>query len=72
MACILLMSAVLYREPDVYSTIAVSCIIILLISPYMLFNIGFQLSYAATLGIVMLYRNISKAICCRFIPQKDR
>lgn len=70
MACILLMSAVLYREPDVYSTIAVSCIIILLISPYMLFNIGFQLSYAATLGIVMLYRNISKAICCRFIPKK--
>lgn len=70
MACILLLAAVIHREADVYSTIAVSCIIMLIISPYMLFNIGFQLSYAATLGIVMLYGNISKAIRCRFIPKK--
>lgn len=70
MACILLLAAIIHREADVYSTIAVSCIIMLIISPYMLFNIGFQLSYAATLGIVMLYGNISKAIRCRFIPKK--
>ena len=70
MACVLLMAAVIYREPDVYTSIAVSCIIMLAISPYMLFNIGFQLSYAATLSIVMLYGNISRAIRCRFIPKK--
>jgi len=70
MACVLLLGAVIYREPDVYTTIAVSCIIMLLISPYMLFNIGFQLSYAATLGIVMLYGNISRAMRCRFIPKQ--
>jgi competence protein ComEC len=70
MACVLLLAAVIYREPDIYTTIAVSCIIMLVISPYMLFNIGFQLSYAATLGIVMLYGNISKVIRCRFIPGK--
>ena len=70
MACVILLAAVIYREPDVYATIAVSCIIMLLISPYMLFNIGFQLSYAATLGIVMLYGNISRAMRCRFIPKQ--
>lgn len=69
MACVLLVSSMLYREPDVYSAIAVSCIIMLIISPYMIFNIGFQLSYAATLGIVMLYGNISKIITCRLIPK---
>ncbi|HPP36332.1 MAG TPA: DNA internalization-related competence protein ComEC/Rec2 [Clostridiales bacterium] len=70
MACVLLLAAVIYREPDIYTSIAVSCIIMLVLSPYMLFNIGFQLSYAATLSIVMLYGNISRAIRCRFIPKK--
>ena len=70
MADVLLVSAVLYREPDVYAALAVSCIILLAASPGMLFNIGFQLSYGATLGIVMLYKNINKLISCRYIPGK--
>lgn len=70
MADVLLVSALLYREPDVYAALAVSCIILLAVSPGMLFNIGFQLSYGATLGIVMLYKNINKLITCRFIPGK--
>ncbi len=70
MADVLLVAAVLYREPDVYAALAVSCIILLAASPGMLFNIGFQLSYGATLGIVMLYKNISKLMFCRFIPKK--
>ena len=70
MADVLLVSAVLYREPDVYAALAVSCIILLIANPGILFNIGFQLSYGATLGIVMLYKNISKLIACRFIPGK--
>jgi competence protein ComEC len=70
MACVLLVSSLLYREPDVYSAMAVSCIIMLAINPSMLFNIGFQLSYAATLGIVMLYANISKLVSCKLIPKK--
>lgn len=70
MAAILLLSAILYREPDIYAAIALSCIILLAVSPCMLFNVGFQLSYAATLGIVMLYRNIKKLITCSFLPGK--
>lgn len=69
MACVVLVSALIYRDPDVFSSIAVSCIIMLTINPAMLFNIGFQLSYAATVGLVMLYPNISRMMKHRFIPK---
>jgi competence protein ComEC len=69
MAIILLVSAILYREPDTYAAIALSCIVLLAVNPCMLFNIGFQLSYAATLSIVMLYRNIKKPVS-RFVKQE--
>lgn len=70
MAGVILLSEVLYKKPDTYAAIAFSCILLLVISPCMLFNIGFQLSYAATLGIVMLYKNIKKLITCKFVPNK--
>ena len=70
MATVFLLSATLYREPDTYSAMAVSCIILLAINPCMLFNIGFQLSYGATLGIVMLSRNIENTAVCRIIRGK--
>lgn len=68
MASILLIAAILYREPDTYAAIALSCMILLVASPCMLFNIGFQLSYGATLAIVMLYKNIKKLITVSFLP----
>ena len=70
MADIMLMASILYKKPDVYAAIAFSCIILLIISPCMLFNAGFQLSYGATLGIVMLYKNISTLIVRCHIPEK--
>ncbi len=69
MAIILLAAAILYREPDTYAAIAFSCMILLAANPCMLFNIGFQLSYTATLSIVMLYKNIKKLISRRFMPE---
>ena len=68
MACILLIAAILYREPDIYAAMALSCLILLAASPCMLFNIGFQLSYAATLAIVMLCKNIKKLFRRSFMP----
>jgi competence protein ComEC len=69
MAIILLVAAIIYREPDTYAAIAFSCILILAANPCMLFNVGFQLSYVATLSIVMLYKNIRKLINRRFMPE---
>lgn len=68
MAIILLLSGIIYREPDTYAAIALSCLLLLMVNPCMLFNVGFQLSYAATLSIVMLYKNIKKLISWRFMP----
>lgn len=69
MASIMLIAAILYREPDIYAAIALSCIILLIASPFMLFNVGFQLSYVATLSLVMLCKNIKGMLKWRFIPE---
>lgn len=52
MGIILLLSAILYRENDVLITISISILLILLENPYKILNIGFLLSYFATIGII--------------------
>lgn len=68
MASVILTARMLNRETDIYTTIAFAATLLLICSPYMLFNTGFQLSFAATLSIIMLYKNIKKLLSCRFIP----
>ncbi|MCB9290011.1 MAG: ComEC/Rec2 family competence protein [Lewinellaceae bacterium] len=50
----------LQRYTNIYNTLAASAFLLLCIDPYLLYNIGFQLSYLAVLGIVyfqpILYR----------------
>lgn len=50
------------RKSDVINNIAISCFIILLVNPYNLYNLGFQLSYAGTLGIILFYDILNNAI----------
>jgi competence protein ComEC len=45
----------LKRETNNYNIIAFSAFILLLVNPSWLFDVGFQLSYLAVLGIIMLY-----------------
>ncbi|MCB0597989.1 MAG: ComEC/Rec2 family competence protein [Lewinellaceae bacterium] len=40
------------RRTNIYNTLAASAFLLLCIDPYLLFNVGFQLSYLAVLGIV--------------------
>ncbi len=42
------------RNTNIYNTISASAFMLLVINPLMLFDIGFQLSYAAVFGIVYL------------------
>lgn len=42
------------RYSNVYNSLAVSAFILLLVNPYLIFNVGFQLSYFAVLGIVII------------------
>lgn len=48
----------LSRKTSIYNTIAVSAFILLCINPYWLWDVGFQLSYAAVLSIVIFMRPI--------------
>ncbi len=47
------------NRPDVYNVLAASAFVILLIEPYFLFSVGFQLSYAAVLGIIYFQAKIA-------------
>lgn len=51
---ILQLATLLNRPTNIYNTLAVSAFIILLIKPLYLFDIGFQLSYAAVLAIITI------------------
>ncbi len=42
----------LYRPTNIYNTLAISACLLLIYDPYLLFEVGFQLSYLAVLGIV--------------------
>ena len=58
-SCIIYMLAsLLYRKADVINAMAISTLVILLNNPFSLFNIGFQLSYAGTLGIILFCKLI--------------
>jgi competence protein ComEC len=50
------------RKSNIYNTIALSAFIILMINPSMLFDLGFQLSYSAVLGIVYFYPKLYELV----------
>jgi len=48
----------LQRETTIYQSIMVSAFLLILLDPYIIFQVGFQLSYLAVLGIVFLQPKI--------------
>lgn len=48
----------LSRKTSIYNTMAVSAFILLCINPYWLWDVGFQLSYAAVLSIIIFMRPV--------------
>ncbi|MCL1971658.1 MAG: ComEC family competence protein [Endomicrobia bacterium] len=53
-----LIALALDREPLVYNSFALSALLILIFQPQQLFTASFQMSYAATIGIVYFYRHV--------------
>lgn len=43
------------RTTNIYNTLAASALVLLLFNPYLIMQVGFQLSYAAVLGIVIIH-----------------
>jgi competence protein ComEC len=55
-----LVAEMINRKINIYNILAVSAFVLCLADPYLLFDVGFQLSYLAVLGIVFFYPLISK------------
>lgn len=68
MIFILKLSKKINKNYDVFSSIGLSAILILLVKPYYIMDIGFNLSYLATISIVVFNSVISKKMS--FLPQK--
>ena len=62
MAILMLIAELLNRKSDVYNNLALSALILLIINPYSILDIGFQLSYMGTIGIVFLHDKISNVV----------
>ena len=53
MSSVAIFSKLVYRKSDTINNIALSSLMILIINPYDILNLGFQLSFLGTLGIVL-------------------
>ena len=58
----ILIGFVINKKLNIYNSLAASGFFLLLINPFLLFDISFQLSYIAVLGIVFFYPRIYKII----------
>ena len=62
MAGLTIGAKILYRKSDTINNIALSAMFILISNPFSILDIGFQLSYLGTLGIVMFDKDIEKIL----------
>ena len=58
MAGIMLLGMIFWRQTDFYCSISASALLILLSNTFMLFDIGFILSYTATISLVVFYKPV--------------
>lgn len=67
MAAVLLLGRASERTTNIYNNLGLAALIILLWQPLQLFQISFQLSFAAMFGIAYLYRPLL-FVCMRRVP----
>jgi len=68
MIAILKFSYKVYKNYNALASLAFSALVMLVLKPYYLLNIGFDLSYLATLGIIIFYKKIRRSLYK--LPQK--
>lgn len=62
MGILMLFSKIVYRKNDIYTAIAISLFLILIYNPFLILNVGMQLSYGGVLGIIIFNKNITKML----------
>lgn len=58
MGIIMLFSKIIYRKNDIYTSISISLLLILIYNPFLIQNLGLQLSYGGIIGIILFNKNI--------------
>ncbi|MCX7774381.1 MAG: DNA internalization-related competence protein ComEC/Rec2 [Clostridia bacterium] len=71
MAGVTLIGMIFWRKTDVYCSLAATAILLLSLNTYMLFDLGFILSFLATLSLVMLNKPIFTRLPIK-IPKRIR
>jgi competence protein ComEC len=66
MFSIIILGNILQKEPNIINSICVAVFIQLFINPFSLWDVGFQLSYAAVLSIVLFYNPIYKLVATQY------
>ena len=56
---ILIFSKICYRKSDIWTSMSISLLVMLIYNPYSILNVGLQLSYAGTTGIIVFNKNIT-------------
>ncbi|MFC1510230.1 ComEC/Rec2 family competence protein [Candidatus Omnitrophota bacterium] len=62
MASVFISSFILERETDVFNVLSFAALVILLLNPNNLFDVGFQLSFLSVFSIIVFYPRISKLL----------
>ena len=60
MSIMVLSANLIYRKPDVWTSIAISLLVILTTNPFAINEIGLELSYLGTIGIVLFNKNVEE------------
>lgn len=70
MAIYIIFASLIYKKPNILASISISLLIILIINPYKILDVGMQLSYGGTLGIILLNKILKEKI--KFPKSKNK
>lgn len=62
MAIVFIIANLIKREPNIFNSLGIAAVLILMVNPRQLFDVGFQLSFASVLSIICIYPALSKLI----------
>ncbi|MFH0992243.1 MAG: DNA internalization-related competence protein ComEC/Rec2 [bacterium] len=68
MGIVLLLGSMFERKAEIYNSIAIAALILLIVNPAALFDVGFQLSFSAVISIVYFYPFLLTLV--KKIPEK--
>jgi competence protein ComEC len=68
MAATILIGQIIFRETEIFTSISFAALLLLLYNPGILFNIGFQLSFGATISLVLFYKFFKEKLSFKFLP----